>query len=72
MYRMQSEAYGKLPDILILSYRILECRASVPRIVLGVHAAFHVLYMFLATFYREWALQQNISRVQVCRSTALS
>ena len=32
---------------------------------LGVHAAFHVLYMLLATFHREWALQQNLSRVQV-------
>lgn len=33
--------------------------------ILGVHAAFHVLYMLLATFHREWALQQNLSRVQV-------
>ncbi|CAL5228681.1 g11856 [Coccomyxa viridis] len=43
-------------------------RLIVPRIVLGVHAAFHVLYMLLASFHREWALQQNVSRVQISRS----
>ena len=41
------------------------CRAAIPKAIVGVHAAFHVLYTILATFCREWSLQQNVSRVQV-------
>ena len=40
-------------------------RATIPKAIIGIHAAFHVLYTLLATCCREWSLQQNVSRVQV-------
>ena len=41
------------------------CRNIIPIAIVGVHAAFHVLYTILSTFCREWSLQQNVSRIQV-------
>ena len=47
------------------TYCLCMRRATIPKVIVGVHAAFHVLYTILATFCREWSLQQNVSRVQV-------
>ena len=39
-------------------------RAALPRAVLGVHAAFHVLYSALAWRVPRWCVEANITRVE--------
>ena len=62
---LQALSWSNAPQQPLDCHDDVMCRSGVPRVILGVHAAFHVLYMLLATFHREWALQQNLSRVQV-------
>ena len=39
-------------------------RTELPRAVLGVHAAFHVLYTALAWRVPRWCVDANITRVE--------
>ena len=57
--------YVKRPAVLHQLKAHYLCRHILPRAVLAVHAAFHVLYTTLAVLSREWCLQQNVNRVQV-------
>lgn len=45
------------------------CRAKVPITVLAGHGIVHVLFVVLAGIAADWAMQQQVQRIQVNENT---